>query len=46
MNSHFFTVTEEEQGERLDKYLAGLLPEVSRSFIQKLLNQEEVTVNE
>ncbi|MBQ4531251.1 MAG: RluA family pseudouridine synthase [Lachnospiraceae bacterium] len=46
MNRHFFTVTEEEQGERLDKYLAGLLPEVSRSFIQKLLKQEEVTVNE
>lgn len=46
MNNHFFTVTEEEQGERLDKYLAGLLPEVSRSFIQKLLKQEQVTVNE
>lgn len=46
MNSHFFVVTEEEQGERLDKYLAGLLPEVSRSFIQKLLKQDEVTVNE
>ena len=46
MNLHFFTVTEEEQGERLDKYLVGLLPVVSRSFIQKLLKQEEVTVNE
>jgi 23S rRNA pseudouridine1911/1915/1917 synthase len=46
MNNHFFTVTEEEQGERLDKYLAGLLLEVSRSFIQKLLKQEQVTVNE
>ena len=46
MNSHFFTVTEEEQGERLDKYLAGLIPEVSRSFIQKLLKQQQVAVNE
>ncbi len=46
MNSHFFTVTEDEQGERLDKYLAGLLPDVSRSFIQKLLKQQQVTVNE
>lgn len=46
MNSHFFTVTEEEQGKRLDKYLAGLLPDVSRSFIQKLLKQQQVTVNE
>lgn len=46
MNSHFFTVTEEEQGERLDKYLAGLLSDVSRSYIQKLLKQQQVTVNE
>lgn len=46
MNSHFFTVTEEDQGERLDKYLAGLLPDVSRSFIQKLLKQQQVTVND
>ncbi len=46
MNSHFFTVTEEDQGERLDKYLSGLLPDVSRSFIQKLLKQQQVTVND
>lgn len=45
MNNHFFMVTEDEQGERLDKYLAGLLPDVSRSFIQKLLKQQQVTVN-
>ena len=46
MNNHFFRVAEEEQGERLDKYLAGLLPDVSRSFIQKLLKQQQVTVND
>ncbi|MDE6313509.1 MAG: RluA family pseudouridine synthase [Lachnospiraceae bacterium] len=46
MNRYFFTVTEEEQGERLDKYLASCFPEVSRSFIQKLLKQQQVTVND
>lgn len=46
MNNYFFTVTEEEQGERLDKYLATCFPEVSRSFIQKLLKQQQVTVND
>ena len=45
MNRLMFTVTEEEGGERLDKYLAGLIPEVSRSFLQKLLKQGQVTVN-
>lgn len=46
MNRLMFTVTEEESGERLDKYLAGLMPEVSRSFLQKLLKQGQVTVND
>ena len=46
MNRLKFTVTEEEQGERLDKYLAGLMPDVSRSFVQKLLKANQVTVNE
>lgn len=46
MNRLKFTVTDEEQGERLDKYLAGLMSEVSRSFIQKLLKSKQVTVND
>lgn len=46
MNNYFFTVTEEEQGERLDKYLSACFPDVSRSFIQKLLKQQQVTVND
>ena len=45
MNKLKFTVTEEEQGERLDKYLTGLMPDMSRSFIQKLLKANQVTVN-
>ena len=36
---------QEQQGVRLDAVLAGLLPELSRSFIQKLFEKERITVN-
>ena len=32
-------------GERLDKYIAVSCPELSRSFIQKLIRRKQVTVN-
>ncbi len=32
-------------GRRLDKYLRGLLPRLSRTVIQRLIKQGEVTVN-
>ncbi|HAS04237.1 MAG TPA: RluA family pseudouridine synthase [Dehalococcoidia bacterium] len=35
----------EVAGERLDKYIATRLPSVSRSFIQKLIDGDKVTVN-
>ncbi|MDD4923590.1 MAG: RluA family pseudouridine synthase [Dehalococcoidales bacterium] len=35
----------EGAGERLDKYIALKLPPVSRSFIQKLIDDNKVTVN-
>jgi 23S rRNA pseudouridine1911/1915/1917 synthase len=35
----------EGAGERLDKYLALKLPAVSRSYIQKLIDDNQVTVN-
>ncbi len=35
----------EVAGERLDKYLALKLPAVSRSYIQKLIDNNQVTVN-
>jgi 23S rRNA pseudouridine1911/1915/1917 synthase len=35
----------ERAGERLDKYIASKLPSVSRSFIQKLIDENKVTVN-
>ncbi|MDE6930514.1 MAG: RluA family pseudouridine synthase [Lachnospiraceae bacterium] len=40
-----FLVEEEDQDIRIDKYLAGLLEGLSRSYIQKLLKTEAVSVN-
>ena len=41
---HEFTVEAESAGERLDVYLAGLLPQHSRSQIQRLIREGLVTV--
>lgn len=38
-------VNETDVGIRIDKYLAGQQPELSRSFIQKLVEEDRVTVN-
>ena len=35
----------EEQNVRIDKYLAGQMPDKSRSYIQKLLKEGQVSVN-
>ncbi|MBC8016236.1 MAG: RNA pseudouridine synthase, partial [Sporomusaceae bacterium] len=43
---NFFEVSEYEKGERLDVFLAKELKEVSRSNIQKLIANEQVTVNQ
>ncbi len=40
-----YTVTEVEQGERIDKFLKYQFPESSRSFLQKKIERGEVTVN-
>ena len=40
-----FVVTEEIEGERVDKCLNGLMESQSRSYIQKLLGEGRVTVN-
>lgn len=40
-----FTVSLEYKSERIDKYLALQLPEQSRSYLQKLVKEEAVTVN-
>lgn len=39
-------VPETQSGIRIDKYLAEACPELSRSFLQKLLKSELVSVNE
>lgn len=40
-----FAVSEEQNGLRLDKCLAEVFPELSRSYLQKLLKSECVLVN-
>ena len=42
--NRFFTV-ESEEGERIDKYLAGEMEDVTRSRIQKLIKEDRVEVN-
>ncbi len=44
MDRHEFTVDAESEGDRLDVYLAGLLPQHSRSQIQRLIREGLVTV--
>ena len=40
-----FLVLEEDEGERLDVYLSSELGDMSRSYIQKLIKEERVWVN-
>ena len=40
-----FTVEKGDEGERLDKTVCAYAPELSRSFIQKVLDDGGVTVN-
>lgn len=40
----YFTI-EFESGERLDRYLAGEMPDMSRSYIQKLIKDSQIYVN-
>ncbi|NCB91477.1 MAG: RluA family pseudouridine synthase [Clostridia bacterium] len=40
-----FKVTDEEQGIRIDRYLAERMKEQSRSYLQKLIKENGVTVN-
>ena len=40
-----FLVHPQEKGNRIDKYLSVVLPDCSRSFLQKLIEEEQVTVD-
>ncbi len=44
MNEKFITVTQEYDGERLDKIISALIPELSRSAAQKLIEEGSVTL--
>lgn len=46
METIHFTVSAEDNGLRIDKYLSDHMEEMSRSYLQKLLKSEDVLVNE
>ena len=46
MKTEFFEVMEEQEGERLDKFLSIIYPDTSRSFFQKLIKDNGVLVND
>lgn len=41
-----FDILDEQSGIRIDKFLSDALPDLSRSYIQKLIKEEQITVNE
>lgn len=45
MDRFCFEITENEDGERIDKCLATLIDSLSRSYIQRLIRDEAVRVN-
>ena len=45
MNSVTYCVSEEECGLRIDRYLAEKNTDLSRYYIQKLLKNQEISVN-
>lgn len=45
MESRSFIVSAEQAGMRLDKYLSEQIPEMTRSFLQKIVKDQAVTVN-
>ena len=46
MKTEIFEVMEEQEGERLDKFLSIIYPDTSRSFFQKLIKDKSVLVND
>ena len=41
-----YSITDEDKGKRLDVYLSEKLPDLSRSYIQKLIEKELIFVND
>jgi len=46
MEEYSLKVRKKDQGKRIDKFLASQYNDLSRSFIQKLIKEENVTVNQ
>ncbi|TCK98109.1 23S rRNA pseudouridine1911/1915/1917 synthase [Natranaerovirga hydrolytica] len=46
MKEERITVLEEEEGVRIDKYISNLDLEISRSYIQKLIKDQHICVND
>ncbi len=46
MKTDIFEVMEEQEGERLDKYLSVIYPDISRTFFQKLIKDSAIIVND
>jgi 23S rRNA pseudouridine1911/1915/1917 synthase len=44
MTEYAFIISEEEEGERVDRHLAALLGDMSRSYLQRLLKEGAVLV--
>ncbi len=45
LKEYNFKVSEEAEGERIDKYLNALMDSLSRSYLQKLFSEGRVTLN-
>lgn len=45
MNKYLLKVEEELNSERVDRYLSTVLADFSRSYIQKIINEGNVTIN-
>ena len=45
MENFRFLITEEQEDERIDKCIGGLIDSLSRSYIQKLIGEGQVLVN-
>ncbi len=46
MKSYEFLIDETSEGERIDKYLHLLMPEISRSYIQKLISDKYIRIHD
>ena len=46
MQRDTFEILSEQEGERLDKYLSTIYPDISRSFFQRILKDNQILVND